>query len=413
MRLLTGEPAADTRPDLGALDLYPAALYGNGDAHAAWARLRADEPYFRQEAPGGTPFWSVTRHADVEAVLLDADTYSSEHSTMLTVLDRDAAAGRAIHLVDPPGHAALRRPTAEVLSMRRMRPGLSRAKDRIEKLVRSHATAAEVDFAELVRILPMAVAGEVLGIPEPYWADAGRWTVASMAAEDPAFGGGDAADILLEAHIGLLSMFDQVLRDETAAPDTLIGALHRVQVDSRPLTRDEVLVNCYAFIMGANPTVPQAAAQLVLLAAEQPELWQRIRRRETPLTVVTEELLRWASPVNHVLRRTKRETVLGGHVLAPGTLVAAWLASANRDSSVFDDPWTFRPDRRPNPHVAFGVGAHTCVGNAAARVALHALVDVLAATVERVELAGPVGHLHSNFLNGVTSLPVRLYPADA
>jgi cytochrome P450 len=192
----------------------------------------------------------------------------------------------------------------------------------------------------------------------------------------------------------------------------LISLLTRMEVDGRPATDEEVLVNCYAFIMGANPTIPQAASHLVLLAGRQPEIWERVRARRTLLPTALEELLRWSSPVNHLLRKATEEVVIGEVVVPAGGLVAAWIASANRDEAVFADPDSFDPARQPNPHVAFGYGSHRCIGSAAARTGLRLLIDEMATAVKSIELGGEVRHLASNFLNGITSLPVILHPAD-
>jgi len=206
-------------------------------------------------------------------------------------------------------------------------------------------------------------------------------------------------------------MFIDLVRRRRARPgDDLISLLTRMEVDGRPATDEEVLVNCYAFIMGANPTIPQAASHLVLLAGQQPEIWARVRARRTLLPTALEELLRWSSPVNHLLRKATEEVVINEVVVPAGGLVAAWIASANRDEAVFADPDSFDPARQPNPHVAFGYGSHRCIGSAAARTGLRLLIDEMATAVESIELGGEVRHLASNFLNGITSLPVILQP---
>jgi cytochrome P450 len=185
-----------------------------------------------------------------------------------------------------------------------------------------------------------------------------------------------------------------------------VSQLIATDIDGRPATDEEVLVNCYAVIMGANPTVPQAAAQLIVLLAGRPDLWQRLRAEPALVGPMVEETLRWASPVNHLLRRTTQEVQLGDETVPAGGLVAAWLGSANRDEEVFDEPFRFDPDRAVNPHVAFGVGAHRCVGNSTATLGLHILLEEMATTIGTIELDGEVSHLRSNFLNGVTGLPV-------
>jgi cytochrome P450 len=397
---------------LADIDLYPAAAYRAGAPHHLLRRLRAEAPVWRQQAPGGTPFWSVTRYADVVEVLRDTHRFSSEHSTMLTVLEQDSAAGRAIHLTDPPRHSAVRSATVQAMSMRVLKEHEDRIRVRVRDLVADLCRRREVDFAALVAGLPMLVAGELMGVPADRWAEAAHWTVASMAAEDPAYSVGNPTATLRAAHVYLFSLFVDVLADRRADPSgaDLVSRLIGAEIDGQPATDEDVLVNCYAFIMGANPTIPQAAAHFVRAMAADPALWHRIRSTPALLPTVLEETLRWSSPVNHLLRRTREPVEIRGVPIPEGGLVAAWLTSANRDESVFADPDDFQPARRPNPHVAFGYGPHRCIGNAAAQTGLRLLIAELTAQVAAIAPAGPVRHLESNFLNGITSLPVVLTP---
>lgn len=398
---------------LDSIDLYPAELYQAGSPHAAWRTLRAEAPVWRQDAPNGTPFWSVTGYQDVVDVLRDTHRFSSEHSTMLSVLDEDAAKGKAIHLTDPPRHSDVRASTTRAMSMRVMQQHEGQIRERIRRLVESAVEQGEVDFAKLVTGLPMLVAGELMGIPEDKWSEAAHWTVASMAPEDPAYSVGDPDATLRAAHVFLFSMFIELVeeRQQASGGEDLISLLTRMKVDGRVATDEEVLVNCYAFIMGANPTIPQAASHLVLATAENPALWKRIRH-DRSLSTTLDEALRWSSPVNHLLRRTTEQVRLGDENVPEGGLVAAWIASANRDEKVFADPYVFDPGRKPNPHVTFGFGPHRCIGNSAAQSGLRLLIEELIVQVESIELTGEVRHLGSNFLNGITSLPVVLQPAD-
>ncbi|MFF8393076.1 cytochrome P450 [Streptomyces sp. NPDC016172] len=408
----TTEPGPVAPEDI---DLFPVELYRSGDPHAAWHTLRAEAPIWRQIAPDGTEFWSVHRYQDVVDVLRDTARFSSTYSTMLTVLgDGDSARDKAIHLMDPPRHGMVRGRTISTLSMRVMREQEQAVRARIGGLVASAVAQDECDFAAVAAGLPMAVAGEVLGIPEELWPETTRWTVASMAPEDPAYTVGDARSTLMEAHVFLMTVFQDLIAERRARPrQDLITRLTEIVIDDRPITDDEVVLNCYAFLMGANPTVPQSAAHFVLAMAQDEKLWQQARTEPNLIPGLVEETLRWSSPVNHLLRRTTEEVRWGDEVIPAGGLVAAWLASANRDESVFADPYVFDPSREPNPHVAFGFGAHRCIGNSAAQFGLRLLIEEVTQRVESVEQVGEVRHLASNFLNGITSLPVHMRPAGS
>jgi len=175
----------------------------------------------------------------------------------------------------------------------------------------------------------------------------------------------------------------------------------------------EVLLNCYSFAMGAVTTTAQVASHLVLALAERPDAWQLLRTRPDLVPSAVEEALRWASPTNHLLRRTLAPVEVAGTRLEPGELVAAWVASANRDESVFADPYRFDPQRTPNPHLAFGLGPHRCIGGPPAQLVLGLLLEEMIARLEGFQVVGPVSHLRSNFINGITSLPVEFQPVAA
>jgi cytochrome P450 len=129
-----------------------------------------------------------------------------------------------------------------------------------------------------------------------------------------------------------------------------------------------------------------------------------------PSDAFVEEALRWSSPVTHFMRRARRDVELHGKTIRKGEAVTAWIASANRDEAVFDQPYAFCADRRPNRHVAFGSGPHRCVGAPLARLMLRLIFEELAANIECFELADPPCHLVSNQIAGMNSLPIRVKP---
>lgn len=392
------------------IDLYQADFYRSGQPHAAWLALRSQAPVWKQTAPDGTAFWSVTRYKDVVRVVKDTQRFSSEYSTMLSALHGDTAKGKAIHLMDPPKHRTLRSPTAHTMSAYVMQRHEKAIRQRVKAMVSAAVEEGEINFAELATAIPMAVTGEIIGITEKYWADVARWTIASMAPDDPFYSAGVDKNTLQMAHVYLFSLLADLIAERRCRPaDDLMSVLISLELDGKPASDEDVLINCYAFIMGANPTIPQAASHTMLLMMQNPAIWREINEDPAIMPTMVEEALRWASPVNGLLRRTTQEVVLGDEVVPEGGLVCAWLASANRDEEIFSDPFVFDPRRSPNPHVAFSVGPHRCIGNPSARVGLRLLLEELVAQVDFIEQTGTELHLQSNFLNGITSLPVLLH----
>jgi hypothetical protein len=120
-----------------------------------------------------------------------------------------------------------------------------------------------------------------------------------------------------------------------------------------------------------------------------------------------EEVLRWTSPVVHFARTATADVELGGQKIRAGDALALFYASANRDEEVHHEPFAFRVDRRPNRHLAFGVGEHVCLGAHVARLELRAILAELLRRLDHCELAGPVVRLRSSTVGGLKSVPVR------
>jgi cytochrome P450 len=410
---MTGAPPAAPVP-LDQIDLYDPGRYQTGDQHPSWHTLRAQAPMWAQLTPAGDRFWSVTGYREVSRVLMDDQRFSSAFGTILAVARGDSAGGRTINLMDQPAHAAVRLPTMRTMSTRLVRERREIVRGHIRRILDGHLDRSDpVDFAELMLQLPMAGVGEIIGIPVQDWPAIPRWAMAGVAPADPEYATGSEADTLRNAHHELSALFSGLIQDRRRRRrDDLISVLLDLDFGGRRLNEQELLLNCYSFAMGAITTTPQVASHMVLAFVEQPQAWRTLRARPELVPDAVEEALRWASPTNHLMRRTTARVRVRDVWLEEGELICAWVGSANRDEQVFADPYTFDPARSPNPHLAFGIGAHRCIGGPAAQVALAVLLEELIACGAEFELAGEVVHLYSNFINGITHLPVRVRTRD-
>lgn len=411
---LTAVPP-DIPVDLADIDLYAPATFRTADQHPTWRTLRVQAPVWWHARDGGTGFWCVSRYADCERVVKDHRTFSSEEGTILASVGvGDPAGGQTITLTDPPEHALIRVPAMRALGHAIVQRRAPAIRDRVAELLRPCADG-DVDFAVLMRRLPMVLAGEFMGIPERYWDDIALWAGACIAPEDPAYAlGPTSAQTLRLAHHELFACFRELVRHRRAHPgddliSVLIGVTDNLSGQGRPLDDWRILLNCYSFILGANTTTPHVAGHTLLALIERPGIWAGLRAPGATDGLV-EEGVRWTSPTHHLVRRATADTELGGVAIAQGDWVAAWVASANRDEAVFDDPFVFDITRSPNRHLGFGAGPHYCVGAPMSRLALSILFQELAGRFAGFESAGPLVHLHSNWINGLVSMPVRAVP---
>jgi cytochrome P450 len=395
-------------PDIISSDIYEESQYATRNMHSVWQDLRKSDGLRQQRTPDGEDFLAALRYADVLEVLGDPGTFSSAYSTMLTVRgDGDVAAGAAIHLMDPPQHSDVKRlftPLMTAQATQRLQQGIT---DRMSELFETIRGRESFDFCDAMVTLPMTITGLLMGIPQQEWTVTGRATVRAMGAVDAAESDYQRRFGLFEAHTTIMSVLGEVLEGSPPA-DSVSGRCPATASVVGDATRDVPLLNAYAFLMGANPTVPQTINQTLILLAGDDDLWSWFTRQEETDQRFIDEALRWASPVNHVLRRATADTVVAGTEVRAGSLVSAWIASANRDDEVFADPFRFIPDRSPNRHLAFGLGVHRCIGQHVAALGMKIFFDLWRKNVRSVSLDGDPRHLVSNFLNGVVCLPLAV-----
>ncbi|MFC7813258.1 MULTISPECIES: cytochrome P450 [unclassified Streptomyces] len=389
------------------IDLFASDTFATTDVHAVWRTLRREAP-ISWHPVGDDGFWSVTRYDDVRHVLRDHVTFTSEKGSLLTLLGKgDPAGGRQMAVTDPPRHARLREPLQRALSVREVERDLPRIRSLILELLAPMKDGGVFDFAAATAAMPMAVIGSWMRLPRADWPELTRLTGASIAPDDPAFvGPGGPERTLVRAHRELFAYFQDVVAERQAAPgDDLLGVLLGMQVDGARLTPGEIVSNCYSLLLGANVTTaqPPSAALLELAGTDALADWAA---HPDLLVSGVEEALRWSSPAQHFMRYATRDVRIRDITVHAGDAVVAWLGSANRDEAVFARPDTFDVRRRPNRHVAFGVGPHYCVGHSVARVALRVMFQELLTGFTDIRVVGDPVRLRSNFIAGYTSLPV-------
>lgn len=403
--------ASPARPgaDYAAADLADPLFYTTGDPHLVWQSLRTAEPLFWHEHPG-EGFWVVTRRADVRRVLSEHENFSSQHGTSIAMLGGpDPAAGLMMQATDPPRHQRLREQIGQPLSAHSVPAYEQQVRVLVKRALAPAKDGGVWDVAAAFAELPMAVTAGLMGLPG---ADVGPLTnkaFATLAPLDPRHQTGSERETMVRAHYQIMQYFAACRVERAKRPTAdLLSRMMSVQVEGRPLTEQEFLFNCLSLTVGAAVTTSQVvnATLLVLIGQHGGEG----RWPDVPVDALVEEALRWSSPVTHFMRRARRDIELHGKIIRTGQAVTAWIASANRDESVFDRAFEFSADRQPNRHVAFGSGPHRCVGAPLARLMLRLMFEELMAAVESFELAGPPSHLVSNQIAGIASLPIRVKP---
>ncbi len=397
--------------DLDGIDLVDPRTHAEYDLSPLWERLRDEQPVHRHAGAGGGPgFWVLTRHADVFQLHRD-QRFSSYRGNVLDTLlaGGDSAAGSMLPVTEGPRHRQLRRLMLGAFGPRVLAAIGEQVRRTAHRLLRDALDAGTVDFAaEVSARIPLATICDLLGVPEADWAlilDLTSHTLGSELAGSPAQDSWVAKNELLL----YFSELADIRRDVPRAD--VVSLLATGEIDGAELTEAEVVLNCYSLILGGDETTRLTMSGGVLALLRHPDQWRALREGSVSLETAVDEVLRWTSATAHLGRTAVADVELHGRRIAAGDVVTGWTCSANRDPRAFDQPDRFDLARVPNRHLAFGHGPHFCLGAHLARVEIGALLDVLRTLVAEVEPAGPHRYFYSNFLTGVSSLPVTLRAA--
>jgi cytochrome P450 len=396
--------------DVTTVDLTDPGLFSGNDFWGVLEWLRANDPVHWHKEPGGPGFWAVTRYEDIVSVYSDAETYSSRFGMNLgSNADAVSAVSQRMLIVsDPPDHTQLKRVFYKAFGPSEL-PRLNQlAKQVAHEVLTEAVRAGDVDFLDIAKLLPNYVVCAVMDLPRADWEWVGRTTTDAFEGETEEIRGGAHGEIFL--------YFDDLLRERRGSDqDDFISRIARdrratdVPGEERLLTDEEIVFNCNGVLAGANETTRYSAAGGLLALIEHPDQWNALRSAgPAAVTDAVEEILRWTGPGVHALRTATRPARIGGRQINAGDRVTLWNVSANRDESVFEDPKSFRIDRSPNRHIAFGAGRHLCLGARLARLELAAFLHELIDQVETIDLLGTPRYNASNFTWGLTHLPVRL-----
>ena len=386
-----------------------------GYPHETWRELRARRPIHFVEREQGESFWAITKHADITQISRQPELFSSSPCVVRDqeTLDRPVDLPQTIISLDPPIHAQWRK-----LVSRRMTPNrIARFHDDIERIVvqivrdlEQHEDAG-CDFVEVVAApLPIAVIAFLLGVPADDWRQIYQWTNQTAGHQDPENRrpGEHPTETMERAAAEQFQYFAELREERLKNPqDDLVTLLANATVDGKPLPVMEILAFYHILITAGNETTRNATSGGLLALIEHADQLAKLQAEPGLVKSGVEEMLRWTSPLIHFARSANRDTEIAGQPISAGDVVCMFYPSANRDEEVFDDPYAFRVDRRPNPHLSFGVGEHYCLGAHIARLELCVIFQHLLPRLAEVEVAGPISRLRSNIVGGIKRLPIR------
>ena len=322
----------------------------------------------------------ILRHKDLREVARDTGTFTSDTPCRVPIPSEEGVRSvRQLPIeVDPPAHTEYR----DLVEPFFKRPNEPEYMHKVEVLIASllenalakASTEVVHDFALPLQCRALTY---LMNLPE---AEADTWL--GWGTHVFREGEGTKKGAALEDYI--FRKIDYALAHPGG--DDFFGVLTRSTFQGRLLTREEVAGFANLMFAGGRDTVINSVTGTIAYLAEQSDALQILRANPNLITLAGEELLRALSPVTHIGRTATRETEIHGVTVKPGQRVSLCFASANFDETAFDKPEEVRLDRKPNPHVAFGFGAHLCLGAAHARLILRTLLKLLSKRVDRIEI---------------------------
>ena len=405
------------------VDVISAKIYGeHGYPHEAWRRLRAEAPVSKLAPPGYRPFWAITKHADIIEVSKQPAKFQSAGRFILFP-DAVAPPGQSLEEapplrmlvnMDPPEHRDYRRLVSHWFTPR----AVAKLEARLEEItteifddLAGDGGWREFDFvSELAALQPLRMITEMLGIPREHEQFVLKVTNENFGIEDPEFQreGETPQDRLafLQEAFAYMSEFMEERRRNPQ--NDLSTVLAQATLNGEPVPVFELFSLWFLVMVAGHDTTRNSISGGMRALIDHRDQLEVLKRNPGIVELGADEIVRWTTPVNHFSRTATEDYVLRGQRIKKGDSVTLFYASANRDEEMFEDPWTFRLDRDPNPHLGFGIGEHFCLGAHLARLDLKVFFRQLGERLVDVEFAGPVELLYASFVGGPKRMPLRL-----
>ncbi|KAF0957988.1 cytochrome P450 [Rhodococcus sp. T7] len=395
--------------------------------HAGFRQLRDEDPiHWTENDAYGRHHWSITRYDDVKEYLLDPARLSSREDTRVPrspkrrTPEEKHAQGWDIQIAttDDPLHNLYRRPINKHFSV----PAIARLANDVERIVDEIlAEVSERGSCDLIEDIAAQLPGKVvfrmLGVPESDWNYLQEACWQWLAAADPRFTiDGDEVATSLYGQKKLLEYGTELALERRRNPkDDFATVIGNLEIDGDKLSLHEMKVWFTTMIGGGLETTRNAGGVGLWLFMQHPDQRQLLIDDPSLVKGAVEEVLRWASPAKNRLRVATENFDFHGKRIRAGDWVVAFLASANHDERVFEDPHKFDIRRTPNPHLALGEGIHLCLGRNLARLELATLFrKTLAALPDLHPVdSGEPTWIADRSVTGFTTLPVEYTPVSS
>ncbi len=386
------------------IDLMDGTFY-TGDPYRAFAWMRQNAPAYWDEKG---QVWGISRYADVRAIGQDPQTFSSAQGS------RPNTPLPYMIDIDGPEHRRRRRLVSAGFTPEAVRLRQPRVRQVCDEIIDAVCQKGSCDLVtDIAAPLPLIMIADMLGFPSDDWSRLLEWSETMLmsqgAADDDAF---IRAASAFEEWDGYVR--DQIGRRRAEGrTDDLLGALVHGEIEGDRIDDTTLVYEALLLLIGGDETSRHVISGGMDALLRDPAQLAALKADRDLLPTAVEEMLRWVTPIKNMNRNATRDIELHGQTIKAGQNVLLLYPSANRDETVFDDPESFDIGRQPNDHVAFGFGAHLCLGHRLARAEITGMVDRLLDRLDDLAFATdePPDLRISNFIVGHESMPVTYRPS--
>jgi len=404
---------ADSIP-LDRIDVSDPKLYQNDIYYPYFARLRREDPVHWCENGMYGSYWSVTKYKDIMQVETHHQIYSSEARLGgITITDRPAEFRRRSFISsDPPYHDEQRKVVSPVVAPMNLQKLSGTIRERAGRVLDALPRNETFDWVQSVSIeLTTMMLATLFDFPFEerrkltFWSDVSTMDVNAGGIVDSEE---KRLELLTECLQTMSALFYERQKREPQQ-DLLSMLAHGDVTRNLPQNPSDFLGNLVLLIVGGNDTTRNSMSGGVWALNKHPDQYRKLRDNPALIPSAVSEIIRWQSPIVHMRRTAVEDVELGGKQIRAGDKVCMWYISGNRDEDAIDRPNEFLVDRaRARQHLSFGFGIHRCVGNRLAELQLCILWEEMLKRGIVVEMVEEPTRIYSNFIHGITALPVRI-----
>ncbi|HXW33304.1 MAG TPA: cytochrome P450 [Acidimicrobiales bacterium] len=393
------------RPIEETIDLIDGTFYG-GDPYPAFAWMRANEPVYHDER---NEVWGLSRYEDVKDASKDPDTFSNAGG-----IRPDVGPLPMMIDMDAPEHRRRRRLVSAGFTPSAVREMEATIGEVCDAIIDRVCERGSCDFVrDIAAPLPLIVIGNMLGVAKEDRDDLLRWSdelMRGQGSQDP-----EVISRMTDAFVEYTQYIHKRIgeRRETGDQSDLIGALVNATVEGDRLDDDSLVHESLLILIGGDETTRHVISGGMEALQRNPDQLAELKEDRRLLPTAVEEMLRWVTPIKNMCRTTTRDVEMHGRTIPKAQKVMLLYPSANRDEDAFESPETFDIHRDPNDHLAFGYGAHFCLGNRLARAELNVMFGHLLDRLPDLRLADESAVLPrrmANFVSGLEQMPVVFTP---